>query len=181
MQRIHHFECKFLLDFRPENIHKLVVASIEEVVELLKSNRPKMLRYMAAVQLLLGLFLLFMAYYIGHTHLHLIRAGGRAPGRVVGYEQHDFISSTGNSRSFTTGFLPVVEFNANGRNVRFTDWLGSNSTGRFPDRVTVLYDVSIPTIAMIDRPVMNWIPWAPIAVVGGLLCFVGLKGLLRSA
>ena len=68
-----------LLDFRPENIHKLVMASIEEVVELLKSNRPKMLRYMAAVQLLLGLFLLFMAYYMGHTHLHLIRAGGVRP------------------------------------------------------------------------------------------------------
>ena len=157
------------------------MASIEEVVDLLKRNRPKMLRYMAAVQLLTGLFLLFMAYYMGHTHLHLILAGGSAPGRVVGYEQHDFISSTGNSRSYTTGFLPVVEFNANGRSVRFTDWLGANSTGRLPDRVTVLYDVSMPSIAMIDRPLMNWIPWAPVAAVGGFLCVVGLKGLLKSA
>jgi hypothetical protein len=157
------------------------MASIEEVVDLLKSNRQKMLRYMAGVQLLLGLFLLFMAYYMGHTHLHLIRSGGRAPGRVVGYQQHDFISSTGNSRSYTTGFLPVVEFNVNGRDVRFTDWLGSSSTGRLPDKVTVLYDVSVPSIAMIDRPVMNWIPWAPIAAVGCFLCIVGLKGFLRSA
>ena len=66
---------RILLDFRPANIHNLVMASIEEVVERLKSNRPKMLRYIAAVQLLLGLFLLFMAYYMGHTHLHLIFYG----------------------------------------------------------------------------------------------------------
>ena len=67
--------------------------------------------------------------------------------------------------------MPIVEFRASARVVRFTDWLGSRSAGQLSDEVTVLYDPANPSQAMIDRPVMNWIPWMPIAVTGLLLVF----------
>lgn len=140
--------------------------------------RPRILRYMPVLQVLVGLFLLFMANHMGRTNFHLIRVGVRAPGRVVSDEQRNFGSSVGNSGTVRTAFLPVVEFRANGQTIRFTDWLGSSSTGSFPDRVTVLYDAATPSVAIIDRPLMNWIPWAPIGAVGCFLCLVGLKGLL---
>ncbi len=45
-------------------------------------------------------------------------------------------------------------------------------------RVTVLYDSANPTSAMIDRPVMNWIPWAPTFAVGLFLILVAIKAWL---
>ena len=157
----------------------MAMATVEQLVDFLKNNRPKILRYTFVLQVLVGLFLLFMGDYMGRTHFHLIRVGVRAPGRVVGNEQRNFGSSIGNSARVTTAFMPVVEFSANGQKIRFTDWLGSSSTGSFPDNVTVLYDAAAPSVAIIDRPLMNWIPWAPIGAAGCFLCFVGLKGLLK--
>jgi len=154
------------------------MAAIEEFVDFLKNNRPKILRYVFVLQVLVGVFLLFMADHMGRTNFHLIRVGVRAPGRVVGNEQRNFGSSVGHSGMVTTAFMPIVEFSANGQKIRFTDWLGSSSTGSFPDRVTVLYDAAAPSVAIIDRPLMNWLPWAPIGAVGCFLCLVGLKGLL---
>jgi hypothetical protein len=156
------------------------MATVEEFVDFLINNRLKILRYLLVLQVLVGLVLLFMADHMGRTNFHLIRVGVRAPGRVVGNEQRNFGSSVGNSGRVTTAFMPVVEFSANGQKIRFTDWLGSSSTGSFPDRVTVLYDASAPSVAIIDRPLMNWMPWAPIALAGCFLCFVGLKGLTAN-
>jgi hypothetical protein len=45
----------------------------------------------------------------------------------------------------------------------------------------VLYDPVHPTSAMIDRQVMNWIPWGPTIGVGAFLILVGTIGLVRSA
>jgi hypothetical protein len=156
------------------------MATVEEFLDFLKNNRPKILHYTLVLQVLVGLFLLFMADRMGRTNFHLIRAGIRTPGRVVGNEQRNFGSSIGSSGRVTTAFLPIVEFSANGQKIRFTDWLGSSSTGSFPERVTVLYDESKPSVAIIDRPILNWMPWAPIGGVGCFLCLVGLKGLLRQ-
>jgi hypothetical protein len=77
--------------------------------------------------------------------------------------------------------MPIVEFEAGDRIVRFEDWLGSSSTGNLPDRVTVLYDRDRPSDAMIDRPAWNWLPWAPIGVVGLFLTLVAVKGRLGRA
>jgi len=45
----------------------------------------------------------------------------------------------------------------------------------------VLYDPEKPSLAMIDRPVWNWIPWAPTLGVGLFLVFVGIRGwMLRN-
>ena len=56
--------------------------------------------------------------------------------------------------------------------------MGSPSMGSLPDRVTVLYDPARPSDAMIDRPVWNWLPWAPIGAVGLFLALVAVKGWL---
>jgi len=84
---------------------------------------------------------------------------------------------TGNSGR--TGYMPVVEFQAADRTQLFTNWLGSSRSPSLNQMVPVLYDAADPSVAMIDQPVMNWIPWGPTAVVGGFLVLVGIMGLLR--
>ena len=74
----------------------------------------------------------------------------------------------------------IVEFRTGDRVLHFKNWLGSSSTGDLHTSVAVLYDPVDPTTAMIDRPVMNWIPWAPCFVVGVFLVLVAIKGSLSS-
>ncbi len=149
----------------------------EDLVSRLTSNPGKILRYMWIPQVFTGLFLIGLAYFMGAAHFHLIREGVRAPGRIVAYKQENFGGSSGPS---STAFMPIVEFQVNDRSIQFKDWMGSNSTGAIYNPVTVLYDPANPTVAMIDRPVWNWIPWAPTFVVGLFLVLVGLKGFFQS-
>ena len=114
---------------------------------------------------------------MGHTHFQLIREGMRAPGRIIGYKQARFRSSSG---FYSTGYMPVVEFHTNERFVQFQDWLGTSIAGSTNASVIVLYDPANPTIAMIDRPTWNWLPWAPIFAVGLFLVLVAIKGAFRS-
>jgi hypothetical protein len=153
---------------------------VDELVARTIESKSKLLRYIWILQLLVGASLLFLGYAMGHGHFRLIREGVRAPGRVVAHQQESFMTSTGTSSRTTTAFMPIVEFRAGGRILRFKDWLGSASIGSLPDRVTVLYDPANPAVAMIDRPVMNWIPWAPIGGVGLFLVIVAIKGIKGS-
>ena len=116
-----------------------------------------------------GILLLSLGYFLGHAHFHLLRAGARAPGRIIGYQQERFRSSSSSSH---TAYMPVVEFHTSDRFVQFKDWMGSSSTGTLYTSVIVLYDPANPADAMIDRPVWNWMPWAPTFAVG-LLLFLG--------
>jgi hypothetical protein len=154
------------------------MASAEEFVARVTSNRQRILRYAWIVQLFGGLVFLGLGYFMGHTHFQLIRKGVRAPGRIVGYKQETFRGSS--TQSSSTGYMPVVEFHTNDRFVQFQDWLGSNSTGARNVSVIVLYDPANPTVAMIDRPVWNWIPWAPIFGVGLLLFLSAINGFFKS-
>jgi hypothetical protein len=43
--------------------------------------------------------------------------------------------------------------------------------------VAILYDPANVSLAMIDRPFWNWIPWAPALAMGAFLALVSLKGL----
>ncbi len=153
---------------------------VEDWVNRAIKNQTLILRYMFIPQAIAGVLLLIVAYYMGHTHFHLIVDGDRAPGRVVGHEQRNIGNDTSDTSS-TLAFMPIVEFEAGERTVRFVDWLGSASTGNLPDRVTVLYDRERPSEAMIDRPAWNWVPWAPIGVVGLFLTLVAIKGWLGRA
>jgi hypothetical protein len=153
------------------------LASPEELVNRLVNNREKILRYIWIPQLLTGLFFLGLSHFLGLAHFHLIREGARAPGRIVAYQEEIFRRSSGSS---STSFMPVVEFRANDRAIQFKDWLGSNSTGALYSSVVALYDPANPSVAMIDRPVWNWIPWAPTFAVGLFLVLVAIKGFFQS-
>jgi len=152
--------------------------SAEELVARLIGNKAKILRYAWIPQVLAGLFLLGLGYFMGHAHFHLIREGVRAPGRIVGYKQENFRSSSGSFSS--TGYMPIVEFHTNERFVQFQDWLGTSIERSKNVPVIVLYDPASPAVAMIDRPVWNWIPWAPIFSVGLLLVLSAINGFFRS-
>ena len=151
--------------------------SAEEFVTRLTSNREKIVRYAYIPQVLAGLLLLGLAYYMGHAHFHLIRQGVRVPGRIVGYKQENFRRSSG---SFSTGYMPIVEFHTNDHFIQFQDWLGTPVGGSRDVPVIVLYDPLNPSVAMIDRPVWNWIPWAPTFAAGLFLVLVAVRGALRS-
>jgi len=151
--------------------------SAEELVTRSTSNREKILRYAYIPQVLTGLLLLGLAYHMGHEHFHLIRQGVRVPGRIVSYRQENFRRSSG---SFSTGYMPIVEFHTNDRFIQFQDWLGTSVGGSTNVPIIVLYDPVNPPVAMIDRPVWNWIPWAPTFAFGLFLVLVAVRGALRA-
>ena len=70
-----------------------------------------------------------------------------------------------NTRMDFTAFMPIVEFKLGDRTIRFKDWMGSSVAAGLNNPVPVIYDSSEPSVAMIDRPVRNWIPWAPAFVL----------------
>jgi hypothetical protein len=156
------------------------MASVQQLVASMTANREKIMRYAWIPQLFGGLVFLGLGYFMGHAHFHLIRQGVKAPARIIGYKQESFRSSSGNTSSTSTGYMPIVEFHTNDRFVQFQDWLGTNIAGTTNAPVMVLYDPANPTVAMIDRPVWNWLPWAPIFAVGLFLVLVAIKGALRT-
>jgi hypothetical protein len=161
-------------------------SSSEQVLEGIKgfagwaqNNKETWLRYTRIAEVLVGLFLLGLGYYIGKDHLHLIRDGARAPGMIVGYEQKYFPGSNGRSSSGFNAYMPIVKFHLGEQDVEFKDWMGTSNAVKNIS-VTVLYDPEKSNLAMIDRPVWNWIPWAPTLGVGLFLLFVGVRGWMLS-
>ena len=152
------------------------VASVQQLVGWMTSSREKIFRYVWIAQLLAALVFLGLGYFMGHAHFHLIREGVRSPGRIIGYKQQSFRNSSGTSPTTTNGYMPIVEFHTKDSFVQFQDWLGTHIAGSTNVAVTVLYDPANPTVAMIDRPVWNWIPWAPVFALGLFLLFVAIKG-----
>jgi hypothetical protein len=156
------------------------MSSIQQLVAWMLSNKVQVFRFVRVLQLLSGLLLLGFSYFAGREPFRLIRAGVRTQGLIVDYqEQHFQHISTGGSYN-TSAFMPIVEFHSGERLIRFKDWKGTNSTGDLHSPVTVLYDPANPISAMIDRPVMNWIPWAPIFAVGFFLFLVAMKGFQKA-
>jgi hypothetical protein len=153
---------------------------LEKLIARLTGNPQKFFRYLYIPQFLVGLFLLGLAYFIGHDHYHLIREGVTASGTIIGYQQQQFMSSSRSTTFTSTGYMPVVAFQAHDRPVRFKDWLGARAPGSTNAPVVVLYDPANPSLAMIDRPAWNWLPWAPIFAVGLFLALVGINGFFRS-
>lgn len=148
-------------------------------------NRSTLPRYAFALPLIGGILLCGIGYFMGRTHLQLILKGARAQGTVVDFRTKTFTRvRSGRVAGSTTGYMPVVEYRALQDNtVRFEDWLGSSTPGKrnyVHEVVQVLYDPADPSVAMIDRPIWNWMPWAPIIAVGVLLIISGIRRALRS-
>jgi hypothetical protein len=156
------------------------VAVVRDLVAWMTSNPAKIFRFVRYLQVGVGLLLLAAGWYMGKTQIHLIREGTRTQGLIVDYEKR--YNLTRRSRSIrSVSYMPVVEYNLGERAIRFEDWLGRSLPGALNFPVSVLYDAANPAIAMIDRPVWNWLPWGPIMAVGAFLFIVGVAGVLRSA
>jgi Protein of unknown function (DUF3592) len=156
-----------------------VLSEIQGFVGWAQNNKEQMLRYTRIAEAVVGLFLLCLGYYIGKDHFHLIRDGMRAPGIIVGYKEEYFRGSDGRPSSGSNAFMPIVKFQAGEQDVEFKDWMGTSVAVKNV-RVMVLYDPENPSLAMIDRPVWNWIPWAPTLGMGLFLLFVGIRGWMSS-
>jgi hypothetical protein len=162
---------------RPSADWRRDLPSAEELVARITSDREKILRYAWIPQVLGGLVFLVLGYYMGHAHFRLIREGVRTPGRIVSYKQEAFRRASGSS---STAYMPVVEFHISDRFVQFKDWLGSSVAGSINVSVIVLYDPANPAVAMIDRPLGNWLPWGPVFAVGVLLLLASVRSAFRS-
>jgi hypothetical protein len=75
--------------------------------------------------------------------------------------------------------MPIVKFQVGNQDMEFKDWMGTNNAVTNV-RVTVLYDPGKPSLAMIDPPIWNWVPWAPTLAMGLFLLFVGVRGWLLA-
>jgi Protein of unknown function (DUF3592) len=144
-------------------------ASIALPVRLRRAGR--------VAQVFAGMLILAIAYLIGRSHALLLLSGTRTSGTIVALKQEQ-IRSLRSASFYRTAYLPIVEYRVAGRIVRFEDWLGrGNQT--VGSTVPILYDAANPSVAMIDRPVWNWFPWGPTALVGVLVLVSGTIGLVR--
>jgi hypothetical protein len=151
-------------------------------VEWILANRAKILRYACVPQFLVGVALLAFAHFTGRTELHLLVSGARTQGKIVGFQRRQLHTHRNPSSTGMFGrnlYLPIVEFEAQGTVVRFEESKLVPQGEGVGWRVTVLYDPGKVSLAMIDRPFWNWIPWAPSLAIGVLLIFASLRGLLR--
>jgi Protein of unknown function (DUF3592) len=145
------------------------------------SNRGKILRYAFVLQFLVAAALLTAADFTGHTDLRLLLHGARANGKIVAFQQRQWHTHRNPSSTGMYGrnvYLPIVEFEVQGAIVRFEEkkLVAQGEGVGWP--VTVLYDPTNPSVARIDRPFWNWMPWAPLLAIGSLLALAALKGLL---
>jgi len=152
----------------------------EKQVEWLLANRAKILRYAFVPQLLAAVALLGIAYFTGKTDAYLLFKGARTRGKIVGFQPrqiHRYRTPTSTGIFGRTEYFPIVEFEGRGALVHFEEHKlvpGGEGVG-WP--VAVLYDPGNVSVAMIDRPFWNWIPWGPALAMGAFLALVSLKGL----
>ena len=132
-------------------------------------------RGQASAQIVVGVFLIIFGYWIGGDHARLVFFGQHTTGKLVGYREQKFATDAGGVR-WASASMPVVEFQAGHDTVRFNDWMGSNFRVPMGGSVPVLYDPARPANAVIDRPVWNWVPWAPMVAVALLLLASGIRG-----
>jgi hypothetical protein len=151
----------------------------DDQVAWLLNNKPTVLRYIHGLQVVVGLVLLVLGFHMGHAPFHLIRTGIRTQGRIIAYHQEQF-PRRGSQTFRSTRYMPVVEYQIGDHSVQFQDWLGKPVAGPINLHVTVLCDAANPSLAMIDRPIWNWLPWSPILFVGLFLLLVGISGVIRT-
>ncbi|HKW56429.1 MAG TPA: DUF3592 domain-containing protein [Candidatus Acidoferrum sp.] len=152
----------------------------QEQVAWILANRGKLLRFAFLPQLIVALLFLGFAHTTGKDHFHLLRTGIHAQGTIVAFVPVRFVTRVSQNSSSTfshTAYMPVIAFHAGDRLVKFQEWKGSGSRVALGTPVPILLDPTDPSIAMMDRGLWNWLPWAPCVAIGLLLFFASLKGL----
>jgi uncharacterized protein DUF3592 len=149
----------------------------QEQVAWVLANREKIFRYLFIPQFLAAALFLSFAYATGKVHAHLLFRSARTQGTVVAFKSAliSHRSGTG-STSYSTIYEPLIEFSANDRVVRVQEWKGSESRVGLGSSVPVIYDPLDPSIAMLDRGLTNWLPWAPFFAIGLVVGLASLKG-----
>jgi uncharacterized protein DUF3592 len=164
----------------PTNFREDVAQGALKILSGLLSDPDRRRRVESIIQIVVGTFLLVFGYWIGHDHCRLVLSGAKAQGKLVAFNGRQFVHNSGGSSYSDTASMPIVEFQAQGQTVRFRDWVGSNFRTPMGGFVQILYDPQHPSNAMIDRPLMNWIPWAPMIAGGTLLLISGFRLRRRS-
>jgi hypothetical protein len=124
----------------------------------------------------LAVIFLALGYAFGGARYgHFALEGASTTGTVVAYETtHRKSRSRDRSRMTRTVYMPVVDFRANGRTIRFRNWSGDEIAPTSGATVRVLYDPDDPSLAMIDQP-RNLLPWSPFAAVGAFMAVVAVR------
>ena len=148
--------------------------SVSPLINQLTANREKILRYAFVFQFLAALPFLLFACSTGKVHTRLLLRGAATTGTVVASVPVQFAS--GSSRR--TSYEAVVVFLVGEDQFRFQEWKATRAAPTLGARVLVFYDPADPDIAMVDRGYLNYLPWAPCAVIGLFLLIVAIKGLL---
>lgn len=150
-------------------------------VEWILANRARIFRYAFLPQFLAAFVFLAFAHFTGKTNVHLLLNGVRTRGKIVGFQKrqlHTYRNPSSTGMYGRNVYLPIVEFAAQGAIARFEESKLVNRGEGVGWPVPVLYDPANPSVAMIDRPFWNWIPWAPALAIGMFLALAALQGLL---
>ena len=153
-------------------------------IDWMLANRAKILRYAFVPQFLVAAVLLSVAYFTGKNDVHLLLNGTRTTGKIVAFqprELHTYRNPSSTGRYGRILYFPIVEFQAQGTVVRFEEHKIVTQSEPVGWPVTVLYDPSKTSLAMIDRLLWNWIPWGPALAIGILLALASLRGIFSLA
>lgn len=150
----------------------------QEQVAWLLANRGQIFRYFFIPQLLAAVIFLSFSYATGKVHARLLFRSALTQGKIVGSKSAVISHRRSGSGDtfYSTIYEPLVEYTANDRVFRVQEWKGSKSTVALGSSVPVIYDPADPSVAMLDRGLANWIPWAPCFGIGLILAMASLRG-----
>lgn len=144
----------------------------EEFIQRLKQDPARVggqIKFV--VSLVVGLSFLIFGIQISQPRLYILARPARTVGRITGYVRRTTATwnASHTSMGSVTGYHPTVVFDVGTHVERFEDWRGVRTFPPVNSAVPVIYDPRNPSHAMIDRAFWNYIPWAPITVIGLLV------------
>ena len=80
---------------------------LEKLIPWAAKNRTKIYNSECLLHTLVGFFLVFLSYQIGHKHINLLQNGVKAWGIVVDYKQEAFVTNSGFSNTVKDGGFNV--------------------------------------------------------------------------
>jgi len=144
------------------------------------TNQKKIHNFQCALYIFIGAGMMVFACQIGRTHISVLQGGIKTQGKIVASKIQPFSTAYPNSTRVQQGTisLPIIEFQVGDTSLRFKDWIGEDSSySDIADPVPIIYSAENPSVAIVDRPIVNWLSWAPIFVIGLLLVLWSIKNL----